>query len=45
MKRTRGIVRENDKNKDLSHVQSEMGNLMHHDEQELLSVWRRMALG
>ena len=38
-KRTRGIVRENDKNKDLSHVHSEMGNLMHHDEQELLSVW------
>ena len=38
-KRIRGIVRENDKNKGLSHVQNEMGRLMHHDEQELLSVW------
>ena len=33
------IVHENDKNKELSHVQNEMGRLMHHDEQELLSVW------
>ena len=32
-------IRENNKNKDLSHVQSEIGKLMHHDEQELLSVW------
>ena len=33
----RGVVHENNKNKRLSHVQN--GNLMHHDEQELLSVW------
>ena len=39
VKRIRRIVRENDKNKDLSHVQNEMGKLMHHDEQELFSVW------
>ena len=39
MKRICRIVRENDKNEDLSHVQSEMGKLTHHDEQELLSVW------
>ena len=38
-KRICRIFRENDKNKDLSHVQSEMGKLMRHDEQELLSVW------
>ena len=38
-KRIRGIVHENDKNKRLSHVQYEMGKLMHHGEQELLSVW------
>ena len=38
-KRIRRIVHENDKNKGLSHVQNEMGRLMHHDEQELLSVW------
>ena len=38
-KRIHRIVRENDNNKDLSHVQSEMGKPMHHDEQELLSVW------
>ena len=43
--RIRRIVHENNKNKALSHVQSEMGKLMHHDEQELLSVWGRMALG
>ena len=42
------ILHENEKNKGLSHVQNEMGRLMHHDEQELLSVWEgwhRMALG
>ena len=44
-KRIRRIVLENDKNKGLSHVQNEMGRLMRHDEQELLSVWERMALG
>ena len=33
------IVHENDKSKGLSHVQNEMGRLMHHDEQELLSLW------
>ena len=38
-KRIRRTVRENNKNKHLSHVQSEMGKLMHYDEQELLSVW------
>ena len=37
--RIRRIVHENDKNKGSSHVQNEMGRLMHHDEQELLSVW------
>ena len=40
VQRIRRNVRENNKNKDLSHVQSEMGKLMHHDEQELLSVWK-----
>ena len=39
-KRIRRIVREKDKNKDLSQVQNEMGRLMHHDEQELLIVWQ-----
>ena len=34
----RRIIRKNDKNKDLSHMQSEMGKLTHHDE-ELLGVW------
>ena len=38
-KRIRGIVHENDKNNMLSHVQKEMGRLVHHDEQELLSKW------
>ena len=38
-KRICRIVHESDKSKGLSHVQSEMGRLMHHDEQELLSVW------
>ena len=38
-KRMRGIVHNNNKNRRLSRVQKEMGNLMHHDEQELLSVW------
>ena len=37
-KRIRRIVHENDKNEGLSHVQNGMENLMHHDEQELLSV-------
>ena len=37
VKRIRRSVRESNKNQDLSHVQSEMGKLMHHDEQELLS--------
>ena len=31
----------NDKNKGLSHVQGDMVRLMHHDEQELLSVWEK----
>ena len=35
----RGIAHENNKNKGASHVQDEMVNLMHHDEQELLSLW------
>ena len=39
-RRIRRIVHENDKNKGLSHVQNEMGRLMHHAEQELLSVWK-----
>ena len=43
-RRIRGIVHENDRNKRLSHAQNEMVNLMHHDEQELLSIWGRMAL-
>ena len=38
-KRMCRIVHENDKKQGLSHVQNEMGRLMHHDEQELLSVW------
>ena len=38
-KRICRIDHENDKNKGLSHVQNEMGRLMHHDESELLSVW------
>ena len=38
-KKMRGIVHENDKSKGPSHVQDEMGKLMHHDEQELLSLW------
>ena len=33
------MVHENDKSKRLSHMQNEMGRLMHYDEQELLSVW------
>ena len=39
VKRIRRTVRENNKNKDMSRVQSEMGKLTHHNEQELLSVW------
>ena len=38
-KRIRGIVHDNNKNKRLSRVQNEMGNLIHHGDQELLSVW------
>ena len=38
-KRIRGIVHENDKSKGASHVHHEMVKLMHHDEQELLSLW------
>ena len=38
-KRIRRIVHENNKNKQLSHVQSGMGGLVHHDGQELLSMW------
>ena len=33
------MVHENDISKRLSRVQNEMGRLMHHDAQELLSVW------
>ena len=38
-KKIRGIVHENNKNKRTSRVQNELGKLMHHDEQELLSLW------
>ena len=38
-KRIRGIVHDNNKNKRTSHVQDEMVKLMHHDEQELVSLW------
>ena len=38
VKRICRIVRENNKKKDLSHVQNEIGRHMHHDERELLSV-------
>ena len=40
----RGISHDNNKNKESSRVHNEMGNLMRHDEQELLSVcegWHR----
>ena len=37
--RIRRMVHENDKSKRPSRTQNEMGRLMHHDEQELLSVW------
>ena len=40
----RGIVHDNDKGEGTRHVQDEMEKLMHHDEQELLSLWERMAL-
>ena len=33
----RGVVHEN---KGTSHVQDEMREVMHHDEQELLSLWK-----
>ena len=35
----RGIVHGNDRNKGTSHVQDDMEKLMHHDGQELLSLW------
>ena len=38
-RRIRRIVHEINWNKDWVRVQSEMGKFMHHDEQELLSVW------
>ena len=38
-KRIRGIFHANDKNKGTGRVLGEMENLMHHDEQELLSLW------
>ena len=37
-KRIRGIVHENNKNKRMGQVQDEMVKLVHHDEQELLSL-------
>ena len=39
------MVHENDKSKKLSHMQNEMGRLVHHDKQELLSVWEGWHLG
>ena len=39
VKKIRGIVHEKDKRKGSRRVQIEVGKLMHHDEQELLSVW------
>ena len=41
-KRMRGMFHEN---KGTSHVQDEMRKLVQHGEQELLSLWARMALG
>ena len=38
-KRIRGIVHENDRNNRTSLAHDEMGYLVHHDEQELLSLW------
>ena len=38
-KRTRGIVHENDRKKRASSAYDEMVKLMHHDGQELLSLW------
>ena len=38
-KRIRGIVHENNNSKGTSHVQDEMEKFVHHDEQELLSLW------
>ena len=38
-KRIRWSVHETVKNKGTSHVQDEMEKLMHHDEQELLTLW------
>ena len=39
-KRIHGIVHGNDKNKRTIHAQDEMGKRMHHDDQELFSIWR-----
>ena len=39
VQRIRRMVHENDKRKRPSHMQNESGRLVHHDEQELLSVW------
>ena len=44
-KKIRGIVHDNNKKKRLSRVQNEMENLMHHDEQELLSLWGKDGVG
>ena len=45
-RRVRGLfIHENDKNKGLSHVQDEMEKLVHHDEQELLSVCGKDGTG
>ena len=40
-----GLFTKMKKNKRTSLVQAEMGQLMHHDEQELLSLWEQMVLG
>ena len=39
VQRIHRMVHGNDKNKRLNHMQNEMGRLMQHDEQDLLSVW------
>ena len=44
VQRIRRMVHEHDRSKRQSHMQNDMGRLMHHDGQELLSVGR-MALG
>ena len=40
-KRIRRVVHENDKSKGTSYMQDEMEKVMHHDKQELLSLWDR----